>query len=92
MIAEAPVERPAHWHPAATSHDNNEQLKSLFWFHRQIDAGMLQEYDGRYIAILGEQVVDSDADPKVLCKRVDAKYGLEANVLVKGLVPVPNWK
>lgn len=92
MIAEAPVERPAHWHPAATSHDENEQLKSVFWFHRQRAAGKLWDYMGRYVAIKGEEIVDSDADEPTLIQRLEAKYEPGANIVIQSMHPIPNWK
>ena len=93
MIAAAPVRTPeADWIPGAGSHDENEQLKSVFWFHRQRSAGNLAEYAGRFVAIKGEEVIDSDENEQAMFERLEASYGLNANIIVKSLIPVPNWK
>jgi hypothetical protein len=92
MIAEAPAERPADWHPSATSHDENEQLKSLFWFDRERSAGKLWDYLGKYVAILGEKIIDADPDGAALCARLEANYPPEANIIIQDMHPAPNWK
>ncbi|HKU39476.1 MAG TPA: DUF5678 domain-containing protein [Polyangiales bacterium] len=44
------------------------------WFDRQRDK-LVREYAGEYVAIIGNAVVDHDADFEALAERVFAKHG-----------------
>jgi len=44
-------------------------------FERMNRLGLLEKYEGKYVAILGEKIVDVDEDKRKLAKRVYGKYG-----------------
>jgi hypothetical protein len=37
---------------------------------------LLRTHLGQYVAIYQEQVIDTDSDPRALCRRVDEKLGV----------------
>ena len=49
-----------------------KKAQAFFQEHRE---GLLKEYEGKYIAIVADQVVDADEDFSTLAERVYAQYG-----------------
>lgn len=50
-----------------------EQEKEAFFNLKE--KGLLEEYKGKFVAIVERKVVDSDEDERVLVKRIYSKYG-----------------
>jgi hypothetical protein len=62
---------PAEY-PEITEIDGEAMFASVVWFDKQQSTGVLQGYEGKYVAILGEQIVDADTNEDELFRRIDA--------------------
>ena len=83
-------------YPEPTGADHDAMFKSVVWVHAQRSAGKLKPYEGGYIAVLDEKIIDSDTDDGVLGQRLEAMRGtLPINRVVLQYVHKPedwNWK
>ena len=63
--------------PPSLIYDSEEehqaQLDSVFWFHDQRSAGKLQQYEGQFVAVLGESILDTDREELDLVNRLEAE-------------------
>jgi hypothetical protein len=55
--------------------DGDAMFKSILWYEAQRTARNLAQYEGMHIAILGEEIIDSDKDRDELYRRLDARRG-----------------
>jgi hypothetical protein len=87
---------PAPAYPEPTPADQDAMFASVLWFRDQREAGAFGEYEGMYVAILGEKIIDADPDPDELGRRLDLHDGaLTPNRVVLQYVHRPedwNWK
>jgi hypothetical protein len=73
--------------PEPTPEDHEAMFRSVVWFHEQGDTGALAQYAGKHVAILGETIIDADADPDALTDRLEAKGDALPNRIVVQYVP-----
>jgi hypothetical protein len=82
--------------PEPTQADRDAMFASVVWVHAQRSAGKLKPYEGGYIAVLGERIIDSDKDDEALGRRLEAmREKLPINRVVLQYVHKPedwNWK
>ncbi len=52
----------------------SEIARDIDWFDAN-KAGLLAQYEGQYVAVLSEQIVDHDHDVEALAMRVTERYG-----------------
>jgi hypothetical protein len=75
-------------YPEITEADGEAMFASVVWFDKQQSTGVLQRYEGKYVAILGEQIVDADTNEVDLFRRIDAMGDrIPPNRLVVRYVP-----
>jgi hypothetical protein len=83
-------------YPERTQADQDAIFASVVWVHAQRSAGKLKPYEGGYIAVLGEKIIDSDKDDEALGRRLEARREtLPINRVVLQYVHKPedwNWK
>jgi hypothetical protein len=83
-------------YPEPTQADQDAMFASVVWVHDQREAGKLKPYEGRYIAVLGEKIIDSDVNAETLGRRIEEMDGtIPVNRVVLQYVHKPedfNWK
>lgn len=52
----------------------SEIARDVTWYEDNV-ASLLERFDGEYLAIVGQEVVDHDVDVEALASRIEAKYG-----------------
>ena len=52
----------------------SEIAREMTWYEANVEA-LLDRYEGRFLAIVGNEVVDHDSDPEALATRVAGRYG-----------------
>jgi hypothetical protein len=91
-----PAPNPAAAYPEPTQADQDAQFASVVWADGQQSAGNLKPYEGTYIAVLGDRIIDHDADADELGRRVEARGNeIPVNRVVLQYVHRPedfNWK
>lgn len=58
--------------PERTQAEQDALFASVVWFRTKLDAESYEKYNGRHVAILGEQIIDADCDEEELIRRVNA--------------------
>jgi hypothetical protein len=58
-------------YPEPTDEDRKAMFASVVWFVNRQSAGALDKYEGMYVAIHGEQILDADSDKNELIRRLD---------------------
>lgn len=90
------INPPSPTHPEPTQADQDAMFASVVWVHDQRSAGKLKPFEGGYIAVLGEKIIDSDGDEPTLVRRLEALGdALPPNRVVIQYVHTPedfNWK
>ncbi len=89
-----PSTAPATY-PEPSEADHKARFASVVWVHGQQSAGNLKPYEGGYIAVLGETILDHDGDAEALGRRVEARGDLPINRVVLQYIHRPedyNWK
>ena len=64
---------PTPAYPEPTQADQDAMFASVVWFREQRAAGAFEMYEGMYVAVLGEQIIDADRDEDELVHRLEAK-------------------
>jgi hypothetical protein len=77
------------------SHGTHNDAEAQFAGERQafwaMHAQLLPMYEGKYVAVLNGQVVDSDVDERALVQRVYQKFGYQpmyVQLVTSGALPV----
>ncbi|MCI0703117.1 MAG: hypothetical protein L0241_18725 [Planctomycetia bacterium] len=87
---------PTSEYPEPTQEDRDARFASVVWFRDQRATGAFEQYQGMFVAILGEQIIDADRDAEVLGHRLEARSdALPLNRVVLQYVHRPedwNWK
>jgi hypothetical protein len=97
MSATPSTENPAEpTFPEPTQADQDAMFRSVVWVHSQRSAGKLKPYEGGYIAVLAEKIIDSDKDESTLVRRLEMlRESLPPNRVVIQYIHKPedwNWK
>ncbi len=91
-----PTTPPEPTYPEWTQADRDAMFASVVWVHNQRSAGKLKPYEGEYIAVLGEKIIDSDRDAEELGRRIERLCDtIPVNRVVLQYVHRPedwNWK
>lgn len=84
----ATPEPAAEW-PPLSELDGDAIFKSFVWFDLAVSRGEFEEYRGRHVAILGEQVIDADPDEDELRRRLLARHNVTPlnRVVIRHLEP-----
>ena len=87
---------PEPTYPERTQADQDAMFASVVWFRTKLDDASYEKYKGKYVAILGEQIIDSDPNDEVLGRRIEAMHEtIPINRVVLQYVHKPedwNWK
>ena len=77
------------------SHGAHSEAETKFACERQafwaMHAQLVSRYEGKYVAVLNGQVVDSDSDERALVQRVYQKFGYQpmyVQLITMGSLPV----
>jgi len=80
---------------AQQSHGAHSEAEAKFASERQafwaMHAQLVSMYEGKYVAVLNGQVVDSDGDERALVQRVYQKFGYQpmyVQLVTLGALPV----
>lgn len=57
--------------PDRTEDDGKALFESVKWFDTQEEAGKLEEYRGKFVAVFGQKILDADVDENELLRRLD---------------------
>lgn len=83
-------------YPEPTQADRDVLFASVVWFRQQEWAGLADQYQGKFVAVLGDQVIDADAEKDELVRRLEARgRSVPMNRVVLQYVHRPedwNWK
>ncbi len=77
--------------PAVHVHPQRAQMEAEQASFEAQKQQLLGEYEGRYIAMLNGDVIDTDADKVKLAARIDEKYP-DAVVLIRLVSREPEWE
>ena len=84
-----PTHTPVY--PEPTPDDHEAMFRSVVWFRTQRDTGSFEQYAGKHVAILGNQIIDADANPDALTARLAARDDtLPPNRVVVQYLPGPD--
>lgn len=96
MSANPQPANPPIPYPEPAEADGDAMFASVVWVHQQRSAGHLERYEGMYIMVLGEQILDADRDSDQLAIRIEKLGGsIPLGRAVMQYVPRPedwNWK
>jgi hypothetical protein len=72
MSANPPTQNPADEIEVReyTKEEERAMFASVVWLDDQINAGKMAEYAGKYVAVLGESILDADPNADELMRRV----------------------
>lgn len=59
--------------PTWAQEDADAMFASVVWFDTKAPAELRKRYEGMYVAVLGEEVIDADPDRNALGRRLDAR-------------------
>jgi hypothetical protein len=96
MSATPPTPATPRPYPEPTRADRDAMFASVVWFREDCPKELVEKYYGMYVAILGEEIIDSDADANELGRRIEALGdAIPVNRVVLQYVHRPedwNWK
>jgi hypothetical protein len=79
---------PAPLYPDWTEADAEAIFASVVWFREQGGSEFYEQYKGMHVAVLGERIIDADANKEELVKRVEARAGtIQANRVLYQYLP-----
>ena len=82
MSATPPTPATPRPYPEPTQADHDAMFASVVWFREDCPKELVAKYYGMYVAILGEEIIDSDPDESELLRRMDARVNA-------GMDPLP---
>jgi hypothetical protein len=59
-------------YPKPTEADSEAMFASVVWFRTHQSDPTFDQYEGKYVAILGERILDTDSNHEELIRRLDA--------------------
>ena len=66
---------PATPYAEPTQADHDAMFASVVWFREECPEEVVEKYYGKYVAILGREIIDSDADANELGRRIEGQSG-----------------
>jgi hypothetical protein len=63
-------------YPEPTPADADALFASVVWLDWKAQPELLKQYEGKHIAIFGEQIIDADSDKEALFRRLNANEAL----------------
>lgn len=75
-------------YPEPTEADGDAMFASVVWFDTQQSCGALGKYEGKYVAVLEQKILDADISEEELFRRLDSLGdAIPPNRLVVRYVP-----
>jgi hypothetical protein len=78
IASDSPVANPPNGTAPSLLYDSEaehqDQLESVFWFQDQRSAGAFRAYEGKYVVVSGQTILDADFEMQALVQRVERSY------------------
>lgn len=92
VLAEAEARDAGRSLPERTDAEWESLRAASIWFLDQLCTDLLVPYQGQYIAILAEKILDADSDKAALIRRIETQCDSQQNrILIKYVYRAEDW-